>query len=90
MKLIHRKMEGEKRKAIGISVVQTKYKLMKRFLLFICFSGMAVFLQAQNPVANQVTEDLLESVGENMSDDTDIQELLDDLEGFSQNPLKIN
>jgi len=59
-------------------------------MLFICFSGIAVFLHAQNPAVNRITEDLLESVGENMSDDTDIQEILDDLEGFSQNPLKIN
>jgi hypothetical protein len=49
-----------------------------------------VFSIAQNPVVNQITEDLLESVGENMSDDTDIQEILDDLQDFSQNPLKIN
>jgi len=56
----------------------------------ILLSGLAVFSIAQNPVANQITEDLLESVGENMSDDTDIQEILDDLQGFSQNPLKIN
>ncbi|MBV5349058.1 helix-hairpin-helix domain-containing protein, partial [bacterium] len=56
----------------------------------ILFSGLAVLSIAQNPVVNQITEDLLESVGENMSDDTDIQEILDDLQGFSQNPLKIN
>lgn len=63
---------------------------MKRLLFFICFSGMAVFSNAQEPVVLRVTEDLLESVGENMSDETDIQEILDDLEGFKQNPLKIN
>jgi len=63
---------------------------MKRLMFTILLSGLAVFSIAQNPVANQITEDLLESVGENMSDDTDIQEILDDLQGFSQNPLKIN
>ncbi len=63
---------------------------MRRLLLLMWISGMVVFSNAQNPVVNQVTEDLLESIGENMSDDTDIQEILDDLEGFRQNPLMIN
>ena len=49
---------------------------MKRILLLLLISGMTAFVQAQNPVANQVTEDLLESLGENMSDDSDIQEIL--------------
>ena len=56
----------------------------------ILISGLVAFSYAQSPVVTQITEDLLESVGENMSDDTDIQEVLDDLEGFSQNPLQIN
>jgi len=56
----------------------------------ILISGLALFSNAQNPVVNQITEDMLESLGENMSDDTDIQEILDDLEDFIQNPLKIN
>jgi len=63
---------------------------MKRTFLLILISGLAVFSNAQNPKVTQIAEDLLESVGENMSDDSDIQEILDDLEGFSQNPLKIN
>ena len=63
---------------------------MKPLLLFIWISGMAAFVQAQSPVTNQVAEDLLESVGENMSDDAVIQEILDDLEGFRQNPLNVN
>jgi len=63
---------------------------MKRLCLLIWIFSVAAFSNAQNPVVNQVTEDLLESVGENMSDDSDIQEILDDLEGFRQNPLKIN
>lgn len=63
---------------------------MKRACLVILIFCVAMIANAQNPVLNQITEDLLESVGENMSDDTDIQEILDDLEGFMQNPLKIN
>ncbi len=63
---------------------------MKRLMFTILISGLAAFSNAQSPVVTQVAEDLLESVGENMSDDTDIQEILDDLENFSQNPLKIN
>ena len=46
-------------------------------LLLIWIFGMAAFSNAQSPVVTQVTEDLLESVGENMSDDTDIQEILE-------------
>jgi len=56
----------------------------------ILISGLALVSNAQSPVVTQITEDLLESVGENMSDDSDIQEIQDDLEGFIQNPLKIN
>ncbi len=63
---------------------------MKRIFLLILILILAVFSNAQNPKVTQITEDLLESVGENMSDDSDIQEILDDLENFSQNPLKIN
>jgi hypothetical protein len=63
---------------------------MKRLMFTILISGLVVFSNAQNPVVTQITEDLLESLGENMSDDSDVQEILDDLEGFSQNPLKIN
>ena len=63
---------------------------MKSIGLIILILCLTVIANAQNPVMNQITEDLLESAGENMSDDTDIQEILDDLEGFLQNPLKIN
>ena len=63
---------------------------MKRVLLLIWIIGVAVFSKAQRPLDNHIVEDLLESVGENISDDADIQEILDDLEEFSQNPLKIN
>lgn len=63
---------------------------MRRALLVLIIVGAAVGSTAQSVVLNRVTEDLLESVGENMSDDTDIQDILDDLEGFAQNPMKIN
>lgn len=64
--------------------------MIKKSLLIILISGIASFSYAQEPLVQQTVEDLLESVGEGMSDDTDIQEILDDLEGFRQNPLKIN
>ena len=63
---------------------------MKQLIMVILILGMAAFTKAQNSVGAQVTEDLLESLGENMSDDSDIQEILDDLESFRLNPLKIN
>ncbi len=63
---------------------------MRRVLCVIVIVGAAVGSTAQSVVMNRVTEDLLESVGENMSDDTDIQDILDDLEGFAQNPMQIN
>lgn len=63
---------------------------MKKLLLLIWFSGFAACGFAQEPAVQQTVEDLLESVGENLSDETDIQEILEDLETFRQNPLNIN
>jgi hypothetical protein len=63
---------------------------MKKLSLFILIFGAAITLQAQDPMIQQTVEDILESSGENMSDDTDFQEILDDLIRFRQNPLKIN
>ena len=63
---------------------------MRRVLFALLILVVAAGSNAQNQVMNQVTEDLLESVGENMSDDTDIQDVLDDLDRFAQNPMKIN
>lgn len=63
---------------------------MKQVLLLIGFLGCVAWASAQNQNASQAVEDLLESVGENMSDDTDIQEILDDWEGFRQRPLNVN
>lgn len=64
--------------------------MIKKYILIIWISGVATFSMAQEPAIQQTVEDLLESAGENLSDDTDIQEILDDLESFRQNPLKIN
>ena len=64
--------------------------MIKRYLLLIWIFGIAAVSHAQESVVQQTVEDLLESVGEDLSDDTDIQEILDDLENFRQNPLKIN
>lgn len=63
---------------------------MKRFILIGLILSLAVMGRAQDPVVQQVVEDMLESTGESMSDDTDFQEILDDLEGFRQNPLNLN
>lgn len=63
---------------------------MKKLVLLILMSGIHAFAFSQEQVVQQTVEDLLESVGENMSDDTDIQEVLEDLENFRQNPLNIN
>jgi TRAP-type mannitol/chloroaromatic compound transport system substrate-binding protein len=52
--------------------------------------GIASNSFSQEPVVQQTVEDLLESVGENMSENTNFQEILDDLESFRQHPLQIN
>ncbi len=63
---------------------------MKKLILSILIVGIAILSRAQDPMIQQTVEDILESAGENISDDTDIQEVLDDLIRFRQNPLKIN
>lgn len=63
---------------------------MRKLFILIWISSLAVTVYSQEPAAQQTVEDLLESIGENLSDDTDIQELLDDLERFRLEPLKIN
>lgn len=63
---------------------------MRKLFLLICILCMAGSVFSQEPAALQTVEDLLESLGENLSDDADIQEVLDDLERFRQEPLKIN
>jgi len=63
---------------------------MKKLILSILIVGIAMLSRAQDPMIQQTVEDILESAGENISDDTDIQEVLDDLIRFRQKPLKIN
>ena len=63
---------------------------MKQLLFLILVFGFMVSSWAQEPAIQQTLENLLESAGESMSDDTDIQEILDDLEYFRQNPIHVN
>jgi hypothetical protein len=63
---------------------------MKKLILFILIVCFSVSASAQDPMIQQIVEDILESAGENMSDETDFQEILDDLIRFKQNPLNIN
>lgn len=64
--------------------------MCKKLALLVWISGITVISLAQEPAVQQIAEDLLESAGEELTDDTDIQEILDDLEYFRQNPLNIN
>lgn len=63
---------------------------MRRLVIIVLILNMAAVCQAQDPAVQQIVEDLLESAGETMSDETDFQEILDDLEGFRQQPLNLN
>jgi len=63
---------------------------MKCLFLIMAFAGYALFAGAQNNRSIQSVEDLLEATGESMSDDTDIQEILDDWQNLQENPLNIN
>lgn len=63
---------------------------MKKLIFVLSLWVVTGHLYAQEPAVQQTVEDLLESMGDNMSDDADIQEILDDLESFRQNPLLIN
>ena len=63
---------------------------MKKLMILILISGIAIFAYSQDPGTQQIVEDLLESTGEEMSDDTDIQEVLEDLEQLRQHALNVN
>jgi hypothetical protein len=63
---------------------------MKRLTLLLIALFFAATVYAQKPDMLQTVEALVESLGEELSDDADIQDILDDLESFIQNPLKIN
>lgn len=64
--------------------------MFRKWIAIGLFSGIATFSVAQEPIVQQRVEELLESVGENLNDETDIQEILEDLEGYRMNPLQIN
>ena len=64
--------------------------MIKWLIVIMLTLGIASHSFPQEPVVQQTVEDLLESVGENMSEDTNFQEILDDLENFRQHPLPIN
>jgi hypothetical protein len=63
---------------------------MKKLAILFLVIFLTSFVHGQKPDMQQTIEDLLESVGEELSDDSDIQEILDDLEYLMQNPLNIN
>lgn len=64
--------------------------MKKKLTILALILVISMRLFAQEPSTQQTIENLLESVGEELSDDTDIQEILDDLIRFKQEPLKIN
>lgn len=64
--------------------------MTKRFIFIVCFVVAASLVHAQESLVQNALEDLIESLGEELGDDSDIQEILDDLENYRQNPLKIN
>lgn len=63
---------------------------MKKLTLFLTAILFASFIHAQKPDIQQTVEDLFEALGEELSDDADIQDILDDFENLIENPLKIN
>lgn len=63
---------------------------MKRVITIFGFILFAFLSRAQEQKISRSIEDLLEATGENMSDDTDIQEILDDWENLQENPINVN
>ena len=63
---------------------------MKKLTLLLAIFFFASPIYAQKPALQQTVEDLFEAVGEELGDDADVQDIIDDLESFIQNPLKIN
>lgn len=62
---------------------------MKRFVLFILLYFLLTKGFSQEPAVQQIIEDMIEAQdAESIGDD--FQEILDDLEFFRQNPLKVN
>lgn len=63
---------------------------MKPIFLITILLLIVVVSSAQNQVVTRITEDFLESLGENLGDESDVQEILDELEQYRQNPINLN
>ncbi len=63
---------------------------MVRLFILISLFGIVILGKAQNSKISESVEDLLEATGETMSDDSDIQEILDDWEDLQKKPLNLN
>ncbi len=62
-------------------------KIVCQILMILFFAGAA---RAQDQQFQQTLEDLMESLGTEPDENTDFQEILDDLSYFSQHPLSVN
>ena len=62
-------------------------KLVCKIVMILFIAGAA---RAQDPQFQQTLEDLMESLGTEPDENTDFQEILDDLSYFSQYPLPVN
>lgn len=63
---------------------------MKQIFFIICLVIGCQSVQAQDPRVQQIIEDILESRGSDLSEDADIQEIIDDLEKLIREPLAVN
>jgi hypothetical protein len=63
---------------------------MKKVTAIVLILLVNLWVQAQKTIINSTVESVLESRGENLGDEADIQEIIDDLEGFANNPLELN
>lgn len=61
-------------------------KIVGQILLIL----LVVTARAQNPAVQQTLEDLMESLGSEPDENSDFQEIMDDLAYFGQHPLLIN
>jgi len=64
--------------------------MLKIFCLILLISFIVVAAQGQDPAIQQTLEDLIESMGQEMDENLDFQEILDDLTYLGQHPLAIN
>ncbi len=63
---------------------------MKKIVCQIILLFFVVSAGAQNQVVQQTLEDLMESLGSEPDENTDFQEIMDDLAYFGQHPLAVN